>query len=44
MDEYKGMGGSYIVDPKTGKRVPAKPEQPAPEPQPKPADAPTEKE
>ena len=45
MDDYHGMGGSYIVDPKTGKRVPAKPEQPAPQPQPKPADdATTEKE
>lgn len=22
-DEYANMGGSYIIDPKTGKRVPA---------------------
>lgn len=23
MDEFHGIGGSYIVDPKTGKRTPA---------------------
>jgi len=37
MDEYDGIGGSYIADPETGKRTlvertqePTKPEQPQP--------------
>jgi hypothetical protein len=26
-DEYYGIGGSYVIDPVTGKRTPAPPEQ-----------------
>ena len=32
MDEYKGQGGSYLVDPKTGKRKLVERTQPAPHP------------
>jgi hypothetical protein len=31
-DEYDGVGGSYIVNPKTGKREPAKANEPVAEP------------
>jgi hypothetical protein len=34
MDEYKGQGGSYLVDKKTGKRKLVERTQPAPHPQP----------
>jgi len=34
MDEYKGQGGSYLVDPKTGKRQLVERTQPAPHPSP----------
>lgn len=33
-DEYSGVGGEYVVDPNTGKRVPVKAEKPAPETKP----------
>ncbi len=32
MDEYKGQGGSYLVDKKTGKRKLVERTQPAPHP------------
>lgn len=32
MDEYKGQGGSYLVDSKTGKRKLVERTQPAPHP------------
>jgi hypothetical protein len=32
MDEYKGQGGSYLVNPKTGKRKLVERTQPAPHP------------
>lgn len=34
MDEHKGQGGSYLVDPKTGKRKLVERTQPAPHPTP----------
>jgi len=32
VDEHKGQGGSYLVDPKTGKRQLVERTQPAPHP------------
>ena len=32
VDEYKGQGGSYLVNPKTGKRKLVERTQPAPHP------------
>lgn len=29
IDEYSGVGGAYILDPKTGTRKPVKPSEPA---------------
>lgn len=36
VDEYQGVGGSYIYDPKTGKRIPAPAEHSEPAPAPNP--------
>ena len=34
IDENQGLGGSYLLDPKTGKRKLVERTQPAPQPQP----------
>jgi hypothetical protein len=34
MDEHQGKGGTYLLDPKTGKRKLIERTQPAPHPQP----------
>ena len=36
-DEFEGQGGSYIVDPKTGKRTRVENAEPVPAPERKPA-------